>query len=658
MTKNSIELFHRAILGNDISRTKLILEEAMKDPRFDIDEINEEGLTALQFSCFAGHLDIVKVLLSYKADIKKRDRDGNTLIHAAVLAGKGDVIKYLIRSGLKPIVRNDQNLMPIDVADDEIAIIVILLRAMLDHGYMDEIQEYMLEHPKLKRNIFEELERVKCRENEKNAILKELPYSSHVSPRRQAMNRDRALSEERQGRSISTFSKLSNSMQYLDCLTAPPPPPPSSRNDTNNNTNHQRNYRRNSGGEYYADAAPSLKRHNSSSSTSSHGSRSSRGSGAGAHYRHEQTTKNDYEARHRQTQQYLENRFGDNKSTGNRTNHRNYSDGYVSDSYDEKLSASMNGRLSRSSSISSHSSNHTGVFSDTCSNFDFPAQQPPQTQRRPLPPHPPHEDEAIYQNFQSVKPAGNLPTISESENIYENLPYKKKQSTQQQNAPPPLPPRDPNTQLQGHLHHNNKYEYEAVDSNYPPYISNNNKDRILMGSETDSGIDINETAGRVFALSLDEQQQNGYNGCYGDSNSSQNTELPSTQTSYSKPIGIYYSEQFNSTTVRRNGERAERPTSAHMNPKYRSWNGRTLLETQQHQNEPDNVAPYSSHGTRRQHLNQPQRHSLDDYDVYRSSQYEQNSGGMYRQAPPPPRRNTGELELRQFNFDHQPEIML
>ena len=576
------------------------------------------------------------MLLSYKADIKKRDRDGNTLLHAAVLAGKGDVIKHLIRSGLKPIVRNDDNLMPIDVAEDEIAIIVILLRAMLDQGYMDEIQEYMLEHPKLKRNIFDELERVKCRENEKNAILNELPYSSHVSPRRQAMNRDRALSEERQGRSLSTFSKLSSSMQYLDRLTDPPPPPPA-RSDSNNNTNNQRNDRRNSGGEYYADAAPSLKRHNSSSSTSSHGSRSSR---------HEQASvKNDYEARHRQTQQYLENRFGDNKSTTGNTNHRNYSDGYISDSYDDKLSAS--GRLSRSSSISSHSSNHTGVFSDTCSNFDFPAQHPPQ--RHPPPPHPPHaEDEAIYQNCQSVK----LPTISEGENIYENLPLKKNQQPKkQQNAPPPLPPRDPSTQLQGgrhnNNHHSNRYEYETVDSNYPPYTSNinSNNERTLMGSETDSGIDINETAGRVFALSLDEQQQNAYNGGYSDViNDSPNTEPTDTQTSYSKPIGIYYSEQFNSTTVRRNGERTERPTSAYMNPKYRSWNGRTLLESQQ----PDNLAPYSGHGARRQ---QPQRHSRDDYDVYKSQQHEHH-------PPPPPRRNTGELELRQFNFDHQPEIML
>ena len=49
--------------------------------------------------------------------------------------------------------------MPIDVTD-EISVVVILLRAMLDQGYLQEMQDYMMDHPKLKRNIFKELEKV------------------------------------------------------------------------------------------------------------------------------------------------------------------------------------------------------------------------------------------------------------------------------------------------------------------------------------------------------------------------------------------------------------------------------------------------------------------------------------------------------------------
>ena len=92
-------------------------------------------------------------------------------------------------------------------------------------------------------------------------------------------------------------------------------------------------------------------------------------------------------------------------------------------------------------------------------------------------------------------------------------------------------------------------------------------------------------------------------------------------------------------------------THAHLNPKYRSWNGRTLLETQQQQQ--DNLAPYSNHSSRSG--GRSQRTSRDDYDVYKSQHaHAQEQNGYQAQ-----RRHTNSgLELRQFNFDHQPEIML
>lgn len=601
MTKNSIELFHRAILSNDLQRTKLILEEAMKDPRFNIDEINDEGLTALQFSCFAGHLEIVQVLVSYKADTRKRDRDGNTLLHAAALAGKPEVVKYLLRCGLKPTVRNDDNQMPVDLTE-KVAVIVILLRSMLDQGYLQEMQDYMLDHPKLKRNIFKELERVKCRENEKNQILKELPYSSHTSPRRHSNKNVRIPSDDIKGRSISTFSKLSDSMQNLNELC-----PQRIKNDKNNNSSY--------------DNAPTLKRHNSTSSSSSHGSRSSRGSGGGI-LRHD---IGDYDARHRQTQKYLENRFPQKSVSfelDNPVNSR-YSDGYISDTYDDKIPTNDRS-LSRSSSISSYSSNHTAVFSDTCSNFDFPPQTP-----KCLPSYH-NQDENIYQNVQSLnlRASSSLPTINEGENLYENLPLRN--SSPKPNVPPPIPPRIP--AVNHHPQRQHQVNYYGYDESYSTTSERQ------MGSETDSGIDINETtAGRMFALSLDD-----HNNSTQCNTTSQNLE----QKTYSKPIGIYYSEQLNQSRYNTsdNAPVFLRPSGgAHLNPKYRSWNGRTLLETQKHANDNeaiDNGMPYMSR----------RKHSRDDYDAYRTRNddyyhrpqlsYQQNNGG------------------RNFNFDHQPEIML
>ena len=758
-TKNNIELFHRAILSNDLSRTKLILEEAMKDPRFDIDEINEEGLTALQFSCFAGHLDTVKVLVSFKANTKKRDRDGNTLLHAAVLGGKSEVVKYLLRCGgtgsIKPVVRNDDNLMPIDMTD-EIAIIVILLRSMLDQGYLEEMQEYMLDHPKLKRNINEELRRVKCQETEKNEILRELPYSSHTSPRRQKLNNRRSSTDDLLGRSISTFSKLSTSMQYIDQIAT---------EDKNNNYNQHYHQQPQQHQPQHYDAAPSLRRHDSTGSNSSHGSRSSRSSKGSSSMmaRNEANNSNsrsEYENSHRQTQKYLENRFPTQHQPQQQQRHhnkpasyehaavvnnRNYSDGYISDSYDDRVpimnhkGGSSSGRVSRSSSISSHSSNHTGVFSDTCSNFDFPQQQQQDIpQRTQSPSSTSLQDEQIYQNFaqphhQPPHRTNSLPTITEGENIYENLPLVRNNSSASMlnKAPkyvaPPLPPRQPiapnsNARVTPQQHQNNYQQQPTSYNNRTSYNGSNEYDTIdhhhqtpssstttSNGSETDSGIDINETiAGRVFALSLDEQreamlysekssshhQHDSSETNHSNTHSNRSKPPPparpamppaaapnSLETSYSKPIGIYYSEQMNQTTVRRSDSAcdtrddtvllntANTSSKQHqlmMNPKYRSWNGRTLLESQQQDN---SLAPYSSHHTRgRQRGGGSASRSRDDYDIYRPEQ--QQYTNTHAQAPPyhyqqqqhedvVSRRHTaGAVELRQFNFDHQPEIML
>ena len=700
-TKNNTELFHRAILSDDLPRTKLILEEAMKDPRFDIDEINEEGLTALQFSCFAGYIDTVKVLVSFKADTKKRDRDGNTLLHAAALAGKSEVVKFLLRSGsLKPVVRNDEQEMPIDMTE-EISTVVVLLRAMLDQGYLEEMQEYMLEHPKLERDISEELKRVKCRENERTAILKELPYTSHTSPRRQKLaENQRRSSQEMLGRSISTFSKLSGSMQFLDRAIQP-----QSNEDKNNNYNQ--NYHRNDQHSHHHhhqqqhyDSAPSLKRQNSTGSTSSHGSRSSRSSkgssvvrGEASAIRGNESGRSDFNNKHQQTQKYLENRFPSQNQRPYEQNNRNYSDGYISDSYEHPKGG---GRLSRSSSISSHSSNHTGVFSDTCSNFDFPPQDHGTGTARADPSQPPtqnhqhpyrqQEEENFYQNIAPQPPhrANSLPTINEGENIYENLPLRIKSTSQLMNPinapkyiPPPLPPRQPTNNAHRQPTSTNNIrttsyanEYDSIDTSIASSSSfqTYNNSSAANGSETDSGIDINETtAGRVFALSLDEQQH--------QQQQQRNDITPEASvTSYSKPIGIYYSEHMNQTTVRRDGEitnndrmlnnnpkqqpqhnNIQQNMMMSANPKYRSWNGRTLLESQQQHQQFDQESPipYSTHSRRQRSA------SRDDYDVHRGQQQQHYTHAQNGYQDHGVRRHTASVvELRQFNFDHQPEIML
>lgn len=52
-------------------------------------------------SHFSGHLEVVKLLVSYSTDVTCKDKQGYTPLHAAAVSGQLDVIKYLLRVGLE-----------------------------------------------------------------------------------------------------------------------------------------------------------------------------------------------------------------------------------------------------------------------------------------------------------------------------------------------------------------------------------------------------------------------------------------------------------------------------------------------------------------------------------------------------------------------------
>eukprot|EP00465_Bigelowiella_longifila_P000363 CAMPEP_0185280792 /NCGR_PEP_ID=MMETSP1359-20130426/66350_1 /TAXON_ID=552665 /ORGANISM="Bigelowiella longifila, Strain CCMP242" /LENGTH=68 /DNA_ID=CAMNT_0027876135 /DNA_START=1216 /DNA_END=1422 /DNA_ORIENTATION=- len=61
-----------AVRTNDLPRLKCLVEEH----KADVNAKNEEGWTPLIYGCRYGHLDIVKYLISMKANIEAKNRCG------------------------------------------------------------------------------------------------------------------------------------------------------------------------------------------------------------------------------------------------------------------------------------------------------------------------------------------------------------------------------------------------------------------------------------------------------------------------------------------------------------------------------------------------------------------------------------------------------
>lgn len=51
------------------------------------------------FGLFAGHLEVVKMLVSRGADKSCKDKLGYTPLHAAAASGHIEIVKYLLRMG-------------------------------------------------------------------------------------------------------------------------------------------------------------------------------------------------------------------------------------------------------------------------------------------------------------------------------------------------------------------------------------------------------------------------------------------------------------------------------------------------------------------------------------------------------------------------------
>ncbi|KAH8880590.1 ankyrin [Thozetella sp. PMI_491] len=86
---------------------------------------DEGKSTCLHMATGNGHLEIVKILVEAFASRPKDERQsfldapneyGNTGLHWAALGGHLDTVKLLVENGASPVLANDKNYVPLDLA--------------------------------------------------------------------------------------------------------------------------------------------------------------------------------------------------------------------------------------------------------------------------------------------------------------------------------------------------------------------------------------------------------------------------------------------------------------------------------------------------------------------------------------------------------------
>lgn len=153
--RKPVELFHEAVTGRDIFRVQFLLEQNEK--RFYVDDIDEDGITALQRSCFTGPLKLVQLLVTYGADLNIQDKEGWSVMHAATIASNHSIMRYLITKGAAVALQNDQGELAIDLAGD-LQSVAILAKAMRRRGMTKAVEEYFNRRPEVRELIVEKLQ--------------------------------------------------------------------------------------------------------------------------------------------------------------------------------------------------------------------------------------------------------------------------------------------------------------------------------------------------------------------------------------------------------------------------------------------------------------------------------------------------------------------
>src|SRR5438094_2700213 len=86
---------HAAVRSGDIATIRYLL---LSDPGL-VNASDKSGSTPLHFAAAHGQLEVVKLLLAAKADVRAVTSHGNSPLHRAAREGHADIVELLLANG-------------------------------------------------------------------------------------------------------------------------------------------------------------------------------------------------------------------------------------------------------------------------------------------------------------------------------------------------------------------------------------------------------------------------------------------------------------------------------------------------------------------------------------------------------------------------------
>lgn len=96
------------------------------------------GHTALQAASQNGHLEVIKVLMTYDVDSEQEDKDGDKAVHHAAFGDEAEVLKLLESAGAELNSRNKRRQTPLHIAVNKGHTCVV--KTLLELGAMPSLQ--------------------------------------------------------------------------------------------------------------------------------------------------------------------------------------------------------------------------------------------------------------------------------------------------------------------------------------------------------------------------------------------------------------------------------------------------------------------------------------------------------------------------------------
>ena len=84
----------------------------------NIDQEDDNGMTAFMWACRYGHVEIAKLLVAKKSDINHQNKDGNSALMLACRSGMKDIVDLLLNAGAKITLTNNVKDNAINIAEN------------------------------------------------------------------------------------------------------------------------------------------------------------------------------------------------------------------------------------------------------------------------------------------------------------------------------------------------------------------------------------------------------------------------------------------------------------------------------------------------------------------------------------------------------------